>query len=502
MKSAPAFIQTKIILYLPFALALFNISLASAYNNSQNPSPEKTEKDKGIKDTQLRKTDYQIKTIVIDAGHGGHDPGCSGKNSREKHLALGVALKLAKNVREKHPDVKVILTRDSDVFIPLHKRAAIANSNNADLFISIHCNYMPKLSYVRGSETYVMGLHTAEHNLDVAKRENSSILLEDNYEKNYDYDPNSPEGHIMLSMFQNVFLAQSILFAEKVEAMVHSSANRKSRGVKQAGFVVLKETTMPSVLIEAGFLSNTEEEKFLRSEKGQQAIADAILKAFTTYKHEIESNSSINSPTVATTAPPPLPATANPVLTKTQVPKVQPSAKTYAKPILLNGQFKNESIENTDAKNSPSIDPNTLHQPEFTPDQSARPSFGSPQREPRIITMKGSRVEKDINISPSRNILPVTNSNSNSIHFYVQMAASSKPLNLEQSKWRNLEYPIEVIIENNLYKYQARQLANFEQAKLARLTIQEQGFPDAFVVAYRFGQRISIEEAKEVLGFE
>jgi N-acetylmuramoyl-L-alanine amidase len=249
MKLAPAFIQTKIILYLPFVLALFNISLASANNNGPNPSSEKTERGKGIKDTQLQKTDYQIKTIVIDAGHGGHDPGCSGKNSREKHLALGVALKLAKNVREKHPNVNVILTRDADVFIPLHKRAAIANSNNADLFISIHCNYMPKLSYVQGSETYVMGLHTAEHNLDVAKRENSSILLEDNYEKNYDYDPNSPEGHIILSMFQNVFLAQSILFAEKVENMIHSSASRKSRGVKQAGFVVLKETTMLSVLI-------------------------------------------------------------------------------------------------------------------------------------------------------------------------------------------------------------------------------------------------------------
>lgn len=223
-----------------------------------------------------------IKTVVIDPGHGGHDPGCSGKGSQEKKIALKISLQLAELIRKNHPDIQVILTRSQDIFVPLHERAAIANRNNADLFISIHCNYFPASKNTYGSETYVMGLHTAQHNLEVAKRENAAIFLEENYEKNYDYDPNSPEGHILLSVFQNAYLEQSITFANFVENHF-TKKERRSRGVKQAGFMVLKETTMPSVLVETGYLSHHGEDQFLNSDKGQQVIAVSIATAFKEY---------------------------------------------------------------------------------------------------------------------------------------------------------------------------------------------------------------------------
>mgnify|MGYP000485698468 CR=1 FL=1 len=292
MTKAVTFLPTFLLLLLPCSIWGFNISLsfASPHTAWLTASPPDStnhhavaealkEVRKVIKPNRRSEADYRIKTVVIDPGHGGHDPGCLGGHSREKHIALAISLRLAKAMQASYPDLRVILTRDSDVFIPLHERAAIANRNDADLFISVHCNYMPGSAATRGSETYVMGLHTAEHNLKVAKRENSAILLEADYERNYDYDPNSPEGHIMLSMFQSAFLEQSILFAEKVEHHF-ARAQRKSRGVKQAGFVVLKETTMPSVLVETGFLSNRSEEAYLMTPEGQSVVARAMLDAF------------------------------------------------------------------------------------------------------------------------------------------------------------------------------------------------------------------------------
>lgn len=245
------------------------------------------------KDNQLdhfTKLDFQLRTVVIDAGHGGHDHGCSGTHSKEKHIALNISKKLGKYINGKFPKVKVIYTREKDIFIPLHTRAEIANNNNADLFISIHCNAMgTKKHLVRGTETYVMGLHNADENLAVAKRENEAILLEKDYEKNYHgFDPESPEGHIILAMVQNAFLEQSISFAEKVEKNFNHLAGRKSRGVKQAGFLVLRETTMPSVLIETGYLTHKSEEKYMKSKQGQDELAFAIFKAFQSYKREIE----------------------------------------------------------------------------------------------------------------------------------------------------------------------------------------------------------------------
>lgn len=221
--------------------------------------------------------------IVLDAGHGGHDSGAVGKNSKEKDIALSIVLKTAGQLREKYPDVEVLLTRSEDVFIPLFRRIQYANEQNADLFISLHCNFI-KNPKTRGTETFVMGLHRAEENLEVAKRENASILLEQNYEQNYEgFDPNSAEGHIMLSMHQNAYLDKSIEFAANVEAQFSSLHLSKSRGVKQAGFAVLRRSSMPAVLVEAGFLSNEIEEAFLLSAEGQQVIAESLIRAFHTF---------------------------------------------------------------------------------------------------------------------------------------------------------------------------------------------------------------------------
>lgn len=220
----------------------------------------------------------QIQTIVLDAGHGGKDSGCLGKHSQEKDIALSITKKIGEKLQHLHPNLKIIYTRDRDIFIPLHQRSQIANDAKADLFVSIHCNAVGN-KHIHGSETYVMGLHRADDNLAVAKRENESIYLENDFKKNYNgYDPNSPIGHIMLSTYQNIHLEQSVALASIVEESMLGTC-KHSRGVKQAGFVVLREATMPSVLIETGFLTNKNDEALLNSKSGQEKIANDITSA-------------------------------------------------------------------------------------------------------------------------------------------------------------------------------------------------------------------------------
>lgn len=230
----------------------------------------------------------KIRVVVLNAGHGGNDPGCHGTKHLEKEVALAITLKVGKYIEENLKDVKVVYTRKTDVFVPLNEIASHANKNNADLFICIHCNASVN-KQVFGSETYVMGLHKTKGNLDVAKRENAAILYEEDYKKKYEgFDPNSDEANIIFNMFQNAFLEQSLSYASKVQTEFKKNKNLTDKGVKQAGFLVLWKTSMPSVLIETGFLTNAEEEKYLGSAKGQDNIAFAIYKAFKTYKAEVE----------------------------------------------------------------------------------------------------------------------------------------------------------------------------------------------------------------------
>jgi N-acetylmuramoyl-L-alanine amidase len=234
----------------------------------------------------------KLKTVVIDAGHGGRDPGALGSKHKEKDVVLNISLKLGEYIKENYKDVKVIYTREKDEFVELHERANIANENKADLFISIHANANNNKT-VKGTETYWLGFHKSEENLEVAKLENSVILLEEDYTSNYDgFDPNSIESYITISVMQSTFIDQSINFGGLVQNQFRERAKRIDRGVKPAGFIVLWQTTMPSVLIETGFISNKEEEKFLASEQGQDYLASAIFRAFRDYKEEIESKNS------------------------------------------------------------------------------------------------------------------------------------------------------------------------------------------------------------------
>lgn len=223
-------------------------------------------------------------TLVIDAGHGGHDAGALGTFSKEKNINLNVALAFGRLVENNCPQVKVIYTRKTDVFIPLHQRADIANRNKADLFISIHTNALPKGARATGLETYTLGMHRASDNFDVAKRENSVILIEKDYKQHYEgFDPSSSESYIMFEFLQDKNMAQSVELARLVQKRTCAVAARPNKGVKQAGFLVLRETSMPSCLIELGFISTPSEEQFLNSDEGVASMGRGIYQAFCEY---------------------------------------------------------------------------------------------------------------------------------------------------------------------------------------------------------------------------
>ena len=230
----------------------------------------------------------KIQTIVIDAGHGGKDSGALGSLTTEKAINLAVAKKLGAYIEENLPDVKVVYTRKTDKFVELSERAAIANRNNADVFISIHCNSTEGTTTANGAETFVMGESKNDKNLEVAKKENAAILLEDNTDAYDNFDPNSTEAYILFSLTQSMYQNQSLTIADKVQKQFTNKVGRHDRGVQQAGFLVLWKTSMPSILVELGFINNAKEEEFLNSEKGQTQMALALYRAFEEYKKEYD----------------------------------------------------------------------------------------------------------------------------------------------------------------------------------------------------------------------
>ncbi len=385
--------------------------------------------------TSIKAKPDGIRTVVIDAGHGGKDPGALGKNSREKDIALSVALKTGEYIKNNYPEVKVVYTRDKDIFIPLDERAKIANKEEADLFISIHCNAIGSKN-AWGAETYVMGLHKTEANLAVAKTENAALLLEANHAETYDgFNPNSDEDYITLSMFQSAYLDQSTNVAQKIQDQFRTRVGRHDRGVKQAGFWVLYKTAMPGVLVELGFLSNPKEEKFLLSKNGQTYLASAIYRAFKDYKNEVEAELN-EAPFKETTA--------------------------LEKPV-------EEAAKNIEIKT------------EDTPTAIDEPKKNKAEEKTEIPEQKATPVKKA----------------EDELIFSVQFAASAKKKNIPAFK--GISGEINFYEDNGRYKYHSGHFNNIDDAINHKNKIRKAGYKDAFVISFQNGQRIPTKKALELL---
>jgi N-acetylmuramoyl-L-alanine amidase len=458
----------------------------------------------------------ELDKIVIDAGHGGKDHGCSGAHSKEKFIVLDIAKKLGKLLRSYHPEIEVIFTRETDVFIPLDTRIQLANKNKADLFISIHANYIGK-PHVNGTETYVMGLHRAEDNLAVAKRENSSILYESDYQSTYGgYDPNSPEAHILLSMFQNAYLDKSINFATKVEESFTTRTILKSRGVKQAGFLVLRKATMPSTLIETGFLSSRNDEAYLMSSNGQDEVANAILKAITEYKREIngeywnEKNNSIavvKEPVTKTSEQQvvaqdystrtgkSIPTTPSTQITENQEvtftksssnghPKTASGATGIPNQSNIDLGVSNTAIQavghnNTSSQGHPKTDSGATG----IPDQSTAIYVDS---KPVVQANKTS-----IQMASTASTVHTGATSGNAKVYRVQIGAGKNKLLVKNSKFEEIT-DLEIRKENDMYKYVAGFYSSLDEAFEAKKQFIDKGFKGSFIVAYQGDQRTAL----------
>jgi len=338
-------------------------------------------------------------TIVIDAGHGGKDPGALGSLVREKDVVLDVALRFGQLIKQHHPSVNVIFTRNTDVFIPLEQRPKIANKANANLFISIHADYADNKS-AKGPTTFTLGQNRTRENFEIAKRENSVILLEENYEKRYEgFDPNSAESYIMFEFMQDNYMTQSIELASTIQNKFKDSG-RSDRGVRQDIFLVLRNTTMPSVLVELGFLTNPDEELFLKSNEGKDQLADCLLRAFTNFKEDYDRKTGIKS---------------------------------------------SEPINQSSSIVSDPTDKQT---------------------------------------------------ESDKITFCIQLLASSTKLPEKDERFKG--YNLDFYFEKGYYKYIYGRYATFEDANQKRKELLA-SFPDAFIIAFKDGQRLPVNEARDLL---
>ncbi len=299
-------------------------------------------------------TGYRIKTIVIDPGHGGKDPGAVGAKSYEKDIVLSISKKLGNYIQQNYPDMEIIFTRDEDTFVELYKRAEIANKSQADLFISIHANASVKKTPF-GTSTYAMGVNRIEKNLETVKRENSVIEIEDNYQSQYGgLDPDDPETEIILSLWQKENLELSLQFGNLIQKQFKTRARRKNLGVKQAPLIVLWATTMPSVLVETGFITNAIEERYLMSKIGQDYIASSIFRAFRDYKNLVEGNSNQlmayendKNDVLALQETTGLPVPETPLVVKPETKENTPEKKESGKSVLFQVQIQSSSKQIT-----------------------------------------------------------------------------------------------------------------------------------------------------------
>ncbi|AUC15521.1 hypothetical protein BTO06_10380 [Tenacibaculum sp. SZ-18] len=430
------------------------------------------------------RVDAQKKYIVVlDAGHGGKDPGNLGNGYREKKIALKVVLEVGK-ILKKNKNLKVIYTRDKDVFIELHNRAKIANDNKADLFVSVHCDSYtnPK---AHGAGTFVLGLSGNKQNLEIAKRENAVILLEDNYKQNYDYDPNSPESVISLSMLQEENLDESLAFAELVQGNFRR-AKRFGRSVKQNNFLVLRETVMPSVLIELGFLTNKAEGKFLNSGAGQLRMASAIAKGIEKYIDRIKLNTVEDQKVIRKKIPESKSDIISNKTKRTDKPnslvKIGSDKKEFSvvvtppKKVKVKETPKKEVVKvvpiKKDITSSDTVVAVRNSQKKLIEKvKENKPTIASNTEKPKVIENKIDKIE-----------------------FKVQIAASKRYLSQDNFNFQGLEN-VEVLVIDEYYKYYYGSSESFTKVKIALKEAKKAGHKDAFIVAFLNGTKISLREA-------
>ena len=404
----------------------------------------------------------KVKTVVIDAGHGGDKPGAIGKHSKEKDIVLSIALKFGKLIEANYPDVKVIYTRTSDVDVALSERANIANRAKADLFISIHANSHPTSTPV-GMETFVMGLSRSRSNMEVAKKENADILLEDGYQTNAEYqgfDPNSPESYVMFAMYQNAYLDKSLNFAQFIQEQYKANIKTVNRGVKQAEFLVLYKTAMPAVLTEVGFISNPTEEAYMMSDEGQANIAVCLLNAFANYKSHEEA-----------------------------------IAKPAKMEIDLPGYGRNRNPRKPVPQGSPEADSAALAQQRHDDAVVAAILVSQGQEAPpaeieapQVI----APVEEEWHPNTTRD-----ESEIEGVTYRVQFLTSEKEIKDGARDFKGVT-GYQMYKQDGVYRYTLGNETTINRAKAIQSELRNKGFKDAFIIAFYHGKRISLQEAREL----
>lgn len=378
-------------------------------------------------------------TIVIDAGHGGKDPGARGRIINEKAINLAVALQFGRMIERNDQDVRVIYTRKTDRFIELDERANIANRNKADLFVSIHTNAVRRGNPVHGTETYTLGLARTEENLDVAKRENSAILLEDNYQQTYEgFDPNSSESYIIFEFMQNKHMEQSISLASDIQK-AFKSRGRADRGVRQAGFLVLRKTSMPSVLVELGFISNRTEENYMASSAGQEKLASALYTAFVKFKRSYEGRGGSFTGKALSIAQ------EDPVAEK----------ESEVESVVT------EQIAKTAPPGSEADILNRKHHPT---QQRVATSAPEKKTEPKTVNTKGKVIYK------------------------VQFLTSDRKLSNNSRLFKGYK-DVDYFVEKGIYKYTYGETTSFNEIRKTRREVAKK-FKDAFIVAFKDGKKV------------
>lgn len=456
--------------------------------------------------------------VVLDAGHGGHDPGNLGNGYLEKNIALNIVLN-AGAILERTPGIKVIYTRKDDTFVDLYVRGEIANKANADLFVSVHCD--SHSSNAHGAGTFVLGLHANKQNFEIAKKENSVIYLEDNYESRYaDYDINSPESVIGLTIMQEEFLDQSIALAKNIQHNFAKKLNRKDRQVKQAGFIVLHQTFMPSVLVETGFLTNDDEGAYLNSKRGQTEMGTSIAQAIMTYRGSVQAG---GTPAVASSGK----TVTVPVVQEEVQEKLSDSeqatadaAEQFAKNPGANPIVKKEKEVGTKEtelaeKPTPSdTTPEKRNTPE-TVTQVAEKATEVPQDPvqqevtlPKPGTEATQTVQKTsspdpvkTSVEPEKKAVAAKTPPKTEklrIIFKVQLMASKKDIALRPGNFGGLN-KLSKERFNEFHRYMYGSTDSFDQAKLLKSNADAKGYPSSYIVAYKDGIRIPTPEAVKLV---